>query len=116
MFTDQESTARQLKVLKAYYRDSNAWFSVWNAGGFWHSSHENNLYPEFIVVWNTKSKTTGMVAVSIMVALTLDMLLLRLSLISQSSISLDYIMFLGCANIVFTGSSLLYLTLITLGL
>ena len=57
MVTDPKLRAKQVKALKAYYRDSSKQFEVWAAGGYRHPPPESLLYPEFCRGMKCEAKT-----------------------------------------------------------
>ena len=57
MITDPILRAKQIKALKAYYRDSNKQFAEWAANGYRHPSPESLPYPEFCRGMKCEAKT-----------------------------------------------------------
>jgi hypothetical protein len=57
MITDPELRAKQVKALKAYYRDSSKQFEAWAAAGYGHPPPESLLYPEFCRDMKCEAKT-----------------------------------------------------------
>lgn len=57
MVTDPKFRAKQVKALKAYYKDSTECFNEWIAGGFKGKPRKSLPYPEFCRGMKCEAKT-----------------------------------------------------------
>jgi hypothetical protein len=57
MTTDPILRAKQVRALKAYYRDSSKQFAAWTAGGYRNPKTQNLPFPEFCRGVKCEAKT-----------------------------------------------------------